>query len=311
MLDFQPLTLDMKDMIDSYTFKYGENSCQHSFVSSFCLNSKYGDMFCESENFLFTLRSKRCTDKERVYLFPHGNFEDTDGIKKSLQKIFDDAHEKNCRVKFETLTERAKNIVIELFPGKFLIEGSRDYSEYIHKAERLITFSGSGFAKSRTNIHRFFRDYEGRYKIEKIIPKYFTEIRKFQAEWLAAKNSIDSDPVHQAQLNFENGEINTALENFYALGLDGIVLFIDEKLSGYVFGVPVSRECFDEIINKGSRNIPNISRVLVNEFAKHCCREYEYINREEDLGVKGLRHIKVDLKPDFMIDKFILTEAAG
>ena len=70
----------------------------------------------------------------------------------------------------------------------------------------------------------------------------------------------------------------------------------------------MSENCFDEIANKGDRNIPNVSRVLVNEFVKICCAGYEYINREEDLGVVGLRQIKTDYRPDFMIDKFILTE---
>ena len=308
MLDFRPLTLDMKGMIDSYTFKYGENSCQHSFVSSFCLNSKYGDMFCESENFLFTLRSKLCNDKERVYLFPHGDFEDSDGIKKALLKIFDVSHEKNCRVKFETLTERSKNIIEKLFPGKFLVESSRDYSEYIYSVEKLINLPGGELAKKRNNINKFFRDYEGRYRVEKISSEYFDGIKKFQASWLAIKNSIDIDPKHQKQLNFENEEINIALENFESLALSGIILFIDDKLSGYVFGVPSSKECFDEIVNKGSRNIPNVSRVLLHEFLKICCSEYKYINREEDLGVEGLRQIKTDYRPDFMINKFILTE---
>ena len=308
MLDFQSLTLDMKDMIDGYTFKYGENSCQHSFVSSFCLNSKYGDMFCEDENFLFTLRSKRCNNNERVYLFPHGDFEDSDGIKKSLQKIFDDAHEKNSRVKFETLTERAKNIIANLFPEKFLIESSRDYSEYVYSVEKLINLRGGELAKKRNNINKFSREYNGRYRVEKITSEYFDGIKKFQAEWLSAKNSIDLDPKHQAQLNFENEEINIALENFYELGLDGIILFIDEKLSGYVFGVPSSKECFDEIVNKGARKIPNVSRFLLHEFLKICCSEYKFINREEDVGVEGLRQIKMDYRPDFMIEKFILTE---
>ncbi|MBR1485733.1 MAG: hypothetical protein IJ597_00575, partial [Synergistaceae bacterium] len=113
---------------------------------------------------------------------------------------------------------------------------------------------------------------------------------------------------HQRQLIFENEEINIALENFYELGLDGIVLLIDEKICGYVFGSPSSRECFDEIVSTGARDVPNVSRVLLFEFLKTCCSEYKFINREEDVGVEGLRQIKMDYRPDFMIEKFILTE---
>ncbi|MBQ9434058.1 MAG: hypothetical protein IJU26_07570 [Synergistaceae bacterium] len=58
MLDFQPVTLGIKELVVSYTFKYGEGSCQHSFVSSWCLRHKYADEFCEHNAFLYTLRAK-------------------------------------------------------------------------------------------------------------------------------------------------------------------------------------------------------------------------------------------------------------
>ena len=75
MLDFQDINLGMKKIIDSYTFNYGGNSCQYSFASSFYLKHKYGDMFCEHDGFLYILRSKRCSENERVYLFPLGECE--------------------------------------------------------------------------------------------------------------------------------------------------------------------------------------------------------------------------------------------
>ncbi len=310
MLNFLPLMLDMKDMIDSYTFKYGENSCQHSFVSSFCLNGKYGDMFCESGNFLFTLRSKLCSDKECVYLFPHGDFEDVDGIKNALQKIFDDAHEKNCRVKFETLTERAKNVVEKLFPGKFLVESSRDYGEYVYKIEKLINMRGGEFVKKRNNIHKFLREYNGRIRCEKIKPEHISEIKKFQDKWLFEKFFFEQNSAHQELLKHENEEINIALENFELLKLFGIVIFIDDKISAYAVASTLSENCIDEIIQKGNMEIKNISIFLLYDFLKECCEDknFIYVNREEDLGISGLRRIKEDYQPDFIINKFIMTE---
>ena len=75
MLDFKPVNFEMKRTVQNYTFKYGENSCQHSFVSSMLLYEKYGDMFCEKDNFLYTLRSKKSNDIYRIYLEElHSNF---------------------------------------------------------------------------------------------------------------------------------------------------------------------------------------------------------------------------------------------
>ncbi|MFO8017057.1 MAG: phosphatidylglycerol lysyltransferase domain-containing protein [Promethearchaeia archaeon] len=38
-------------------------------------------------------------------------------------------------------------------------------------------------------------------------------------------------------------------------------------------------------------------------FVKHCCGEIKYINREQDLGVQGLRRAKESYKPVFMVKK--------
>ncbi|MBQ7593137.1 MAG: DUF2156 domain-containing protein [Synergistaceae bacterium] len=327
MLDFQPVSLDMKALIDSYTFKFGEGSCQHSFVSSFCLAGKYGDMFCEHDNFLYTLRAKKCSDKERVYLFPHGK---RDNLKLAMQNILDDAHAHNSHVKFETLTRRAMEIVSELFPGKFSvngnnelinsetltpevnyssIEGNRDFSEYVFSVENLVNLPGPALARKRQDVKKFFRDYEGHYEITRITPEHIDLIRNFQAQWFEKKSLSEYDLSHDALLDHENEGIMTALDNFSALGLSGIILFIDGEVKGYAYGAPLSEKVFDGIVQKGDRNITNIYKVLTFAEATRLRSDgYEYLNMEEDLGIEGLRSMKTRYQPAYMIEKFILTE---
>ena len=303
MLEFRPPALDMKGMIDSYTFKYGEGSCQHSFVSSFCLYGKYGDKFCERDGVLYVLRSKRCRYDERVYLFPMC---DPSEMKGALRNVFDDAHSHDCRVKFETLTECAKNVVMELYPGKFSIESSRDYAEYVYSVDKLMNLPGGELARKRQYANKFKKDFGGRYRSEMITPEYFPGILDFQARWLEDKKRLAPDPY----LDIEDEEIKIAFRHFDELGLSGIVLLIDGEIRGYFFGCPLSDECFTDIVNKADRNITGIYHVLVGEFLRKCCRGYSFINRQEDLGVPGLRKIKSEYRPDFMINKFILTEAS-
>lgn len=106
-------------------------------------------MFCEHDNFLYTLRSKRCTEDKRVYLFPLGNSEN---IQAALENIFEDANSHGCRVKFETLSEYQKNIITELYPGRFTVKGDRNLSEYIYSVEKLTTLEGSDFRKNVTKF---------------------------------------------------------------------------------------------------------------------------------------------------------------
>ena len=305
MLDFKPVDFSMKELVDSYTSRYGEGSCQHSFVSSFYFNHKYGDMFCEHDNYLYTLRSKLCTQNERVYLFPHG---ERNGIKNAVQNVINDAHEHNARVRFETLTENAKDLVCELFPGKFTVVYNRDYSEYIYSTEKLIRLEGHAFKPKRNEIHKFFRDYEGRCEILRILPEHIELIRDFHKKWMEQKISSEFDIYYKNGLYNDNDAVQVGLDHFFELGLDGIVVLIDGIVCGYNFGAALSHECFDDIAEKGDLSIQHIYKVIRNEFVKICCSGYKYVNLEEDLGIEGLRSMKLIYSPDFMIDKFLLYE---
>ena len=219
MLNFQPITLGIKELVESYTFKYGEGSCRHSFVSSYTLKHKYGDMFCEHEGFLYTLRSKLCTENERAYFFPFGSRDDESALRRSLQNILDDAHSHNCRAKFQTATESAKDIITSLFPGKFTVYFNRDYSEYVCNIEALYILKGHGRAVKRKGLHKFLRVYEGRCETLPIAEKHIDMIRDFQNNWLDERLSIIEDHAHKMQLEGDSECIHYALDDFFTLGM--------------------------------------------------------------------------------------------
>ena len=74
------------------------------------------------------------------------------------------------------------------------------------------------------------------------------------------------------------------------------------------YGVPLSDDYYDVIIEKGDRRISDIYRVLNRELVRMCCQNFSWINREEDVGVEGLRKAKLSYKPDRLIEKYLVTE---
>ena len=90
--------------------------------------------------------------------------------------------------------------------------------------------------------------------------------------------------------------------------LSGVLLEVDGKLAGYAYGAPLSDTHYDVIIEKGDRRIPDIYRILNRELVRMCCQGFTYINREEDVGVEGLRKAKLSYKPDCFIEKYLATE---
>ena len=304
MLTFREITLDDKQVIDGYFRRYGENSCQHSFVSLYCMEQKYGDRFCEKDGYLYVLRSGRCCVQERAYLFPMGA---RSGLAQAIAQLRQDAHAHGASLRFETLTLSAAETLERLFPGEFEIEACRDYAEYLYTRERLAELPGSEMASKRHDVSTFFRDYGSRTRIERIRPEHIESIRAFQKIWLETKNH----GLEDVQLECENDAIQRGLDQFEALGLTGIAVFIDDAMAGYAYGAPLSESCYDVLIEKGDRRYPDIYRVLNRDLVRLCCGDYAWINREEDVGAPGLRKSKLSYKPDRLLEKFIAREAAA
>lgn len=301
MLDFRAFTLEDKPTVDRYFCRYGENSCQHAFVSLYCMESKYGDRFCERDGYLYILRCARCNAKERVYLFPMGA---PDGLRQAVSALRLDAHAHGKRLCFETLTRRAAEVLQSLFPGAFSVEPSRDYAEYIYTYEKLAYLPGPEMASKRHDINTFYRDYGNRFRVELLCSAHIDAVLAFQERWLKMKMQNGED----VQLECEDAAIRRGLAQFEDLGLSGIAVYIDEHLAGYAYGAPLSDTCYDVMIEKGDRRFPDIYRVLNRDLVRLCCAGYALINREEDVGAPGLRKAKLSYKPDFLLEKFVARE---
>ena len=281
-LTFTPVGLEDYDRIYRYTSVYGEGSCQHSPVSMYSLSEKYGDSVCEQDGFLYTLRSGLCDETYRVYLAPFGSGD----LKTAYQRILDDAAAHGKKAKFFTLTESAADFLSGAFPDRFDLEENRDLAEYFceyAEAYRLRKFLGYIKPMNREDMD---------------------DILAFKERWLSMSET-DHD---MSALGIESRMIDRQLAHFDELKLTGIVLRIDGWVEGISYGTRLSDKYFDGLVEKGNRNIPHIAKVLRMESAKQCAGDCEYFNMEEDVGVPGLRAVKMSYCPEYLLRKFIASE---
>lgn len=304
MLDFAKIELSQKEQVDNYYRRFGEGSCQHSYATSFCFDTKYDDYFCIKDNYLYTLRNGISDEIYRTYLFPMGNTSDINEIKKAIENIIEDAKHYSKKVKFQSISENAKKILEDLYSDEFVIEDRRDLYEYLYKYETIAIMDGSYFKAKRNEIRKFFKTYENT-EIKKITEEDVANIKKLHKLWVDASEERQKNK----QLDFEEIALDRALQHYTELGLDGIVIYCDGNPAGFVFGVKLNDEVFDFMIEKANTNYRGIYKVLNNELAKVCCSEYKFVNFEEDLGEEGLRNSKMMYHPDILFKKFVAMEA--
>ena len=302
-LEFKSVELGNKELIDSYSFKYGDDSCQHSFVSMYGHFGKYGDSYCEKDGWLYLNRSGLNTEEKKICLCPMGDFSDEEGYRRAIENLLEDVASEGKRLVFETATKAAKERIEELFPGVFRFEYSRDWAEYVYTRNKLVNLPGSHMSKRRYQYKSFYRKYEGRVRIEAMSQKDIENVLAFQRRWMSQRMAEGDNP----QLLEENEAIIRELGAFERLSLQGIVIYVDEAIAGYAFGAPLSEECFDVLVEKGDRNIDNIYRVLKRELPA-ALEKYARFNWEEDVGDAGLRQIKLDYYPDILMDKYRAEE---
>lgn len=301
MLNFKKIELKHRLVLEKYLYKYGEGSCQHSFANMYCMSNKYGDEYCQFNDCLYIHRANRDTEEYRVYLAPIGKGD----FKEQIEIILKDAHSYGKKVKFESVTETIMEKLEKVFKKFFIYKDCRDLYEYIYTNEKLTILPGHSLASKRTDINRFWRVYGERVHIEPITEENVPYILDFQKKWLSSRE----DSSNTKYLNHENIMIEQALNNFKDLCLSGIVIFIDGEICGYAFGYRISDTHYDVIVEKGDRQVKDIYRILNMELVNRCCSNIDFINREEDLGVLGLRKSKMSYYPDVLLKKFIVCEA--
>ena len=298
---FHELTPKEYDLVYKYMSVYGEGSCQHSFVTMYALFEKYGDVICEKDGFLYTLRSHLCDEQYRVYLAPMGGGD----LKQAFQNVIEDAHRYGKKVKFITLTQRYAEFVQKEFPDAFDVLEDRDLAEYVYQMDKIAAFSGKGLKRRRQQVSQFWRLYGARTSVTRMTPDDIADVLKYEDEWLEQNRE-----THDAlSLEREARAAVKMLQYFEKFRVLGVVLRFDGQIRGFTFGVPASDTVFDALLEKGDINIPHVYKVLHMELAKECAAAgYIYENLEEDLGIPGLRYIKLQYQPDFLINKFVVSE---
>ena len=283
----------------------GLSGSDSSIANIFLLQEKYNTQLKIANNVLF--RYYYGDENRSGYGFPLPlKSASEDWLKNALDFIFEDAKAQNQKVSFCLITQEQKKQINEclekFFPEKKIEwKTNRNDCDYIYLRQNLDELPGSRFQKKRNHVSRFNRIYGNNWKF-KSYPQndIAADILEVSQKWYEEKDGDKMDV-----LRLEHESIVTALENSQLLGLTGGVLYINDKPAAMTLAAPISDDVLDVIYEKSIEEYEkNGAYAVINQqFAKRN-QSYLYFNREEDMGVEGLRKAKLSYKPDIILDKF-------
>ena len=199
--------------------------------------------------------------------------------------------------------------VLEADAGNWLVE--RSLPDYIYATSDLIELKGNAYKTKRSEINQFRRVHPN-HRMEKLGPQHWDGIRALIDTWL--KNRIQylsADAIADFfyTVEQERRAIERALAHYDTLGLEGLCLFIDDRLEGFTFGERISPTVANVLVEKTNFAIPGSAQYLFREFAKTFA-DCTHINVGDDLGLENLRRVKMSYRPALFGEKVNLRRAA-
>lgn len=292
MLDFKPVHADDYELAAPIMRKPGYNSTESSFVILYTWCNLYNAEICIKGSTVFVRAGK---GNDMSYLPPLG-----DDMKSALLEIYETEKAAGREARFHSVTEKMRALMDAAFPGEFTYTERRNSFDYIYLRERLATLSGKKMHQKRNHVNKFLKKYGGRFEYSNMTEADIPMVLEFQKKWIGMASDKDGMNV----LEYETTAIERLLNYFERFGLRGGILRIDGELCAYCIGTKISDNAVDVMVEKGDYAYDGVYQAINKMFAENNCGDVEFINREEDMGIEGLRHAKLSYHPEKLLTKY-------
>ena len=182
----------------------------------------------------------------------------------------------------------------------FSIRDMRNDWDYVYLVKDLIDLPGERYYSKRKNINKCIYEFRPEYKpISKTI---IEQCKELQTSWCNLRE-CDSIP----ELKAENEAIKETFLHFSDLSVFGGVILVDGKVEAFTVGEKLNGDTAVVHFEKANPNVAGLYQVINQRFCSDALRGFKYVNREQDLGIAGLRQAKMSYHPTFLIEKFVAT----
>ena len=232
-----------------------------------------------------------------MYPFPVG----TGDKKPVLEAIIQDARKRGIPCRLTGLTQDDCATLEQLFPGQLRYHFDRDSFDYVYDINDLADLKGRKFQRKRNHLNRF-RDANPDHRLEPITQENLPQVADLVDRWYRLR--LAENPHGDYQM--EQIALKKALDNRVALALEGLVLYVEDQPVAMTMGSRLNQETFDIHFEKALDIADGAYAAINNGFARYLREKYpevRFLNREDDMGLEGLRKAKLSYNPHHLMEK--------
>lgn len=291
MIEFKRIKAEDRELCESYLNDGAERGCEFSFTN-LCLWGRQNYAVLHGHLVLFSQ-----FDRRSVYPFPVG-----EGDKKAvLDAIIADAAERGIPCRITGVRPWQKEIIEELYPEKFRFHGDRGSFDYVYDINDLADLKGRKYQSKRNHCNRFRSLYPD-YTVEVLGENNIESVKAMAEKWYSDKLKENPD----ADYHMERKALEKAFRHYKELDMEGMALLSDGEVLAFTMASRMSHTTFDVNFEKARSDVHGAYTIINQEFAMYIRSKYPnvlYLDREEDMGLEGLRKAKESYYPHHMTDK--------
>lgn len=303
MIEFHKPQLTDKPWVDELLRRADHRGCEYNFTNLFVWSDAYDQRIARVGDFLVT---RLCGSLGCSYIYPAG----AGDIAPVLAALEQDAAERGAPLHLVCLTQPQVRELDSLFPGRFTFEADRDGFDYLYDIDRLADLGGKKLHAKRNHINRFVENNPS-WVYEDITPESLPECLEMDKEWYH-RSMVREGLAEERDLGDEGRALRLAMEHYHDLGLEGGLIRVYGEVVAFTMGDLLSSDTYDVHFEKAYGELQGAYAMINREFARRVRQRHpqvRYLNREDDMGVEGLRKAKESYYPDLMVEKYSASPA--
>jgi len=289
MLDLKPLNLSDRARLNEALRRFPPEVSEHTFTNLYVWRELRPVLLAEAEGGLILVQER---DGDRSVLGPPiGEAGPAD-----LLPLL----EGSGIERFERLPA---SVAEPLREAGWQLAADRDNADYVYLRRDLAELEGRQYHGKKNMVNQCLSAYGCEYA--PITADVVDEVAHMQDRWCAERD-CGRDPG----LCAEYRAIKETLARFAEFDLIGGLVRIDGRVQAYSIGEALNPDTAVVHFEKAMTEFRGLYQVINQWFCKHALTEFEFVNREQDLGIPGLRRAKESYHPDHMVEKFVAAAEA-
>jgi hypothetical protein len=292
MLEFKSIELTDKSRFEKYTLCHGYHNLEASFANIFIWQKAWNIRMATDDLAMYL----HLDNGEYSFMLPPYLDDCDTSLAEPMRRCEEFLESRGDKALIKGVTAPLKEKIERDCPGRYVLTADRANFEYVYHAQELCRLEGKKFHAKRNHINKLLSSHTFAYRL--YTPDDYAVCMALYEAWVAGKGGLTEG------LQYEMWATQAALKNLQALGLKCGLLFVDGNLEAFSVGEKFGEDMAIIHIEKANPDIQGAYALINREFARHEWSEVQYINREEDMGIEGLRKAKMSYNPAFLVEKY-------